>query len=250
MNETVDILGIEISKCSISQAADKIEEMIDSTKFHSVFTPNSEMIMAARKNKEFANVLKNASLLTADGIGVVYASKIFGDPIAERAAGYDISLELLERGAKKGYTFYLMGAAPQIAVHAKERLEKQYPGIDIIGTHDGYFDLQEEDEMIDDINLKGPDVLFVCLGSPKQEKWIEKNRNNLNVRVAMGLGGCLDVYAGIVKRAPDIYIKLGLEWLYRLMKEPKRFFRMLALPKFMLTVIFVKLFGKNKKEAK
>ncbi len=245
MENTVDILGIKINKCTIDEAVAKISDMARDGGRHCVFTPNSEMIMAAYKNPDFAEILNNADLLTADGIGVVYASKILGSPIETRAAGYDISLKLFEEGVKKDFTFYFFGAAPGIATTAKEKLEEKYPSIKIIGTHDGYFDAAEEERLINDINEKSPDVLFVCLGSPKQELWISNHIGKINAGVCMGLGGCLDVYAGNVKRAPDIFIKLGLEWLYRLSKQPSRFIRMLALPKFMLTVIFTKLGGKK-----
>ncbi|MBR6523504.1 MAG: WecB/TagA/CpsF family glycosyltransferase [Clostridia bacterium] len=241
---TVDILGVKFSCLGVDGSADYIMSMLEEDGFHYVFTPNSEMVMAAVKDKEFEDVLNSANLLTADGIGIIYASKILSRPIAQRASGYDISLKIMEKAASSGKTFYLFGAAPGVADKAKEVLETKYAGIKIVGTHDGYFDAQEEIRIIEDINEKTPDILFVCLGCPKQEKWIFENRKKLNAKVAMGLGGCLDVYAGNVKRAPDIYIKLGLEWFYRLMKEPKRFFRMLALPKFMLKVIWHKLTGK------
>ncbi|MFA7637006.1 MAG: WecB/TagA/CpsF family glycosyltransferase [Monoglobales bacterium] len=244
MINTVDILGVKFSKMGVSACADYIFGLTENDGFHYVFTPNSEMVMAAKKDGEFEKILNNAHLLTADGIGIIYASKILGDEIPERAAGYDVSLKLMEKLTHAGKTLYLFGAAPTVAQRAKEALEAKYPGIKIVGTHDGYFDVAEEKIIIEDINNKKPDVLFVCLGSPKQEKWIFQNKDRLNVKVAMGLGGCLDVYAGNVKRAPDIYIKLGLEWLYRLMKEPKRFFRMLALPKFMFKVIRHKVTGK------
>ena len=245
MKNTVDILGVRFSPLGVEESAEYILKLTCEDAFHYVFTPNSEMVMAAVKDKEFENILNSADLLTADGIGIIYASKILGRPISERASGYDISLKLIEKMAMSGKTLYLFGAAPEVAEKAKGILEYKIPGIRIVGTHDGYFDAEEEKRVILDINEKRPDVLFVCLGSPKQEKWIFENRNRLNVKVAMGLGGCLDVYAGNVKRAPDIYIKLGLEWLYRLMKEPKRFFRMLALPKFMIKVIWHKITKKG-----
>ena len=244
MINTVDILGVNFSSLGVDGSADYIISLLKEDGFHYVFTPNSEMVMAAVKDKEFEGVLNSADLLTADGIGIIYASKILGSPIAERAAGYDISLKIMEKAAEQGKTLYLFGAAPGVADKAKEILESKFAGIKIVGTHDGYFDKAEEKRIIEDINSRKPDLLFVCLGCPKQEKWIFKNKDRLDVKVAMGLGGCLDVYAGNVKRAPDIYIKLGIEWLYRLMKEPKRFFRMLALPKFMLKVIWHKISGK------
>lgn len=241
MENKVDILGVKFSSFDIDSSAEKIIKMTEEEGFHYVFTPNSEMVMAAR-DEQFKNILNSADMLTADGIGIVYASKILGTPIYKRASGYDISLKLFEALAGSGKSFYLFGAAPNVAETAKEKLLSKFPGLIISGTHDGYFDAEEEKKIIEDINLKQPDVLFVCLGSPKQEKWIYENRENLDARVAMGLGGCLDVYAGNVKRAPDIFIKFGLEWFYRLIKEPKRFFRMLALPKFMIKVIVHKIF--------
>lgn len=245
MKNTVDILGVEFSPLGVNECAKFIFELTEKDGFHYVFTPNSEMVMAAVKDKEFENILNGADLLTADGIGIIYASKILGNTISERAAGYDISLKILDMLASSGKTLYLFGAAPGVAETAKKKLEDKFPGIKIVGLHNGYFDEAEEKKIIGDINCKNPDVLFVCLGSPKQEKWIFNNKDTLNAKVAMGLGGCLDVYAGNVKRAPDIYIKLGLEWFYRLVKEPKRFFRMLALPKFMIKVIWHKITKKG-----
>ena len=245
MKNTVDILGVGFSPLGTEESAEYILKLIGEDGFHYVFTPNSEMVMEAVKNKEFEDILNSADLLTADGIGIIYASKILGSPIRERAAGFDISVQVIEKMAKSGKTLYLFGAAPGVAGKAKAIIENKISGIKIVGTHDGYFDAEEEERIIIDINEKKPDVLFVCLGCPKQEKWIFKNKDRLNVKVAMGLGGCLDVYAGNVKRAPDIYIKLGLEWFYRLMKEPKRFFRMLALPKFMIKVILHKITKKG-----
>ena len=244
MINRVDILGVKFSSLGIDGSADYIMSMLEEDGFHYVFTPNSEMVMAAVKDKEFEGVLNSANLLTADGLGIIYASKILGIPILERASGYDISLKIMEKASNSGKTLYLFGAAPGVANKAKENLELKFPGIKIVGTHDGYFDADEEKRIIEDINAKKPDLLFVCLGCPKQEKWIFENKDRLNAKVAMGLGGCLDVYAGNVKRAPEFFINLGLEWFYRLMKEPKRFFRMLALPKFMLKVIWHKLTGK------
>lgn len=240
--ENVNILGVDISKVNIPQAAEYIHNLVKNDGFHYIFTPNSEIIYNAYKNPEFMKIINSADLRTADGIGVVYASKIVGNKIKERAAGYDISREILK--TSNGNTLYLFGAAPGIAEKAKAAIEKEYKNITVVGLHNGYFDKAEEEKIIADINEKQPDFLFVCLGSPKQEQWIYDNKDILKAKAALGLGGCLDVYADVVKRAPDIYIKLGLEWFYRLACEPKRFFRMLALPKFILTVIKNKIFSR------
>ena len=236
--DTVNILGINVDMVGINESADIIMGYLDDeTGLKRVFTPNSEIIMAGYKDSEFAKILNKADLLTADGIGVVYASKILGKPIKERAAGFDIATEVVKRISKTGHKLYLFGAKPGVAEQAKAKMEKDFPGINIVGTHNGYFKTKDVPEIIEDINNSGAELLFVCLGAPAQEKWIDNNADKLNVKVAMGIGGSLDVFAGTVERAPEFYCKHGLEWFYRLKKEPWRAKRMTALPKFAATVV-------------
>jgi len=236
--EKVNILGVKVSKHSIESASDMIVKLIsDGEKNKCIYTPNSEIIMAAYRDSEFCHVLNSADVLLADGIGVVYASKILKNPITERAAGYDTACRTLEKLAPLGKTVYLFGAKPGVAEAAGEEMMKRYPGIKIAGCADGYFDDEKEKEIIKDINEKKPDLLFVCLGAPKQEKWLHAHKNEMEFGVAMGIGGSLDVFAGTVKRAPEFYQKHGLEWFYRLMKQPGRALRMLDLPKFGFTVL-------------
>ena len=237
MENKVNILGVKVDKVNIPQAVDIIFNMLDEHRPHSIFTPNSEIILEAYKNAEFCRVLNSADLLTADGIGVVYASKIIGNPIKERAAGYDIACGLVDRIAETGHRLYLFGGKPGIAEKAKRQLEARYPFIQIVGTRNGYFKPEEEEDIVSQINSSGAELLLVCLGAPKQELWINKYKDKLNVKVAMGVGGSLDVFAGTALRAPDFYCKHGLEWFYRLMKQPSRAGRMLALPKFGFTVL-------------
>ena len=237
MNDKVNILGVNVDMVNIAQATDRIMEFFEEDKLHKVYTPNSEIIMLAYKNEEFRQMLNSAELLTADGIGVVYASKILGKPIKERAAGYDIACQVLDRIKDTQHSVYLFGGKPGVAEKAKEKLETIYPGIKVAGMHDGYFKPEQEAEIVDDINRSGADLLFVCLGAPKQEQWITRNADKIKVRVAMGIGGSLDVFAGTALRAPEFYCKHGLEWFYRLMKQPSRAGRMLALPKFGITVL-------------
>lgn len=236
--EKVNILGVNIDKATISEATDRICKMMKECTNHSIFTPNSEIVYLAYKDKAFAKLLNSADMLTADGIGVVYASKILKNPISERAGGFDVACSVIERIANSGEKLFLFGGKPNVAELAKENLLKKYPNLNIAGTRNGYFKPQENDEIIECINNSKADIVFVCLGAPMQEKWIFENKDKLNCRVMMGIGGSLDVFAGVTERAPEKWQKLGLEWLYRLKKEPKRFFRMLALPKFALTVIF------------
>lgn len=245
MKDKVNILGVYVDMVSIKQAADMIMDFFGEDKLHKVYTPNSEILMVAYKDPEFAKLLNDAELLTADGIGVVYASKILGRPITERAAGYDIACDVLDRIKGTEHSVFLFGGKPGVAELAKEKLEEAYPGIKIAGTRNGYFKPEEEADIVSEINNSGADLLFVCLGAPKQEQWLARNAQGLKgVRVAMGVGGSLDVFAGTVLRAPKWYCDHGLEWFYRLKKEPWRAKRMLALPKFAVTVL---LHGRSKK---
>lgn len=237
MKDKVNILGVWVDMVNIPRAVDKIMQFFNGEGLHKVYTPNSEIIMAAYKDDNFRDILNNAELLTADGIGVVYASKILGKPITERAAGYDILCEVLERIKGTSRSVFLFGGKPGVAEIAEEKLKERYPGLVIAGTRNGYFKPEEEEEILTQINESGAELLLVCLGAPKQELWINKYKDKLNVKVAMGVGGSLDVFAGTALRAPDFYCKHGLEWFYRLMKQPSRAGRMLALPKFGFTVL-------------
>ncbi len=234
--ETVNILGVHVNKYTMEEAIDKASSLMETEELSMIFTPNSEIILYASNNPEFTGVLNSADMIIPDGIGVVYGSKILKNPIKERVAGYDLVCNLLPIMAKKGQSVYLLGAKPGVAEKAAETLIEKHPGLVVAGTHDGYF--KDDEEVIADINKCAPDFLMACLGFPKQENWIYNNREKLNVKLAIGAGGCLDVFAGTVQRAPEFYCKHGIEWLYRLVKQPSRFVRMLALPKFGLKVLF------------
>ena len=235
--DRINILGVQVDMVTIPEAADKIVEFLSEDKFHAVYTPNSEIIMEAYRDETFSEVLNEADLLTADGIGVVYASKYLKKPLKERAAGYDIARLLLQKLNYTDHKLFLFGGKPGVAELAMENMKKDYPQLNIVGTRNGYFSEEDEDEIIAQINESGADILFVCLGAPRQEKWIYEHKDKLKVKVAMGVGGSIDVFAGTVQRAPEIFCKTGLEWFYRLMKEPWRAKRMTDLPKFALTVL-------------
>lgn len=234
--ETVNILGVHVNKYTMQEAVRKASSLMETEELSMIFTPNSEIILYASNNPEFAEVLNKGDMVIPDGIGVVYGAKILKNPIKERVAGYDLVCNLLPVMAEKGQSVYLLGAKPGVAEKAAETLLAKHPGLVIAGTHDGYF--KDDDEVIADINKCAPDFLMVCLGFPKQENWIYNNREKLNAKLAIGAGGCLDVFAGTVQRAPDFYCEHGIEWLYRLAKQPTRFVRMLSLPKFGLKVLF------------
>lgn len=242
MKQTIDVLGVSISKITMEEATRKIREFVRSDSFHSIYTPNPEIIMLAKNDPEFHQILEEADLVVPDGIGVVIASRIKkGEKLPERVAGYDLVQNTMKEAVKEGYKYYFFGSKPGISEKAAEKMREAYPGIQIVGTHDGYFKPEDEAQIIEDINASGANILLVALGAPRQEKWIEANKHLLpHVRVAVGVGGSLDVMSGTVKRAPEAFQKLGLEWFYRLLKEPTRFKRMLVLPKFLVKVIFYK----------
>lgn len=237
MRKTIDILGVNVDSITFADAVDKAEALVKTDGVSMIFTPNPEIVMCAKNDVELKNILNSADLCTADGIGVVYASKIIGSPVPERVAGFDLVCALLERMSKTGDGVFLFGAKPGVAEAAKAKMEEKYPGIVVSGTHNGYFKPEDEDKIVEEINASGAKLLLVCLGAPKQEKWIAQNQNRLKVNLCMGVGGTLDVFAGTAKRAPEIFIKLNLEWTYRILKNPSRIGRFAALPKFVIEVL-------------
>ncbi len=236
MNDTVNILGADVDMLTMAEAEAKAMEMMETDGCSVIYTPNSEIILYASNNPEFMAKLNSADMTIADGIGVVYAAKMLHKPLKERVAGYDLVRRMFPAMAAKGKSVYLLGSKPGVAEEAAKAIEKEYPGIVIAGTHDGYF--KEDAPVIEAVNAAAPDFLMVCLGFPKQEEWIYKNRALLNAKLVIGAGGCLDVFAGNVLRAPKFFCDHGLEWFYRLIKQPYRFVRMLALPKFAIKVFF------------
>lgn len=237
MGKTIDILGVKVSTLTMEETTQTLLGYLDADQTRCVFTPNSEIIYMAYHDAEFLRVLNSADMNTADGIGVVYASKILKQPLAERVAGYDLMNNLIRAAAPAHKRVFLFGSKPGVADEAGEKLKELYPGIIICGTRDGYFRAEQTDEIVEQINASQPDLLLVCLGAPKQEKWIYDNKPRLHARVIMGLGGSLDTLTGRMERAPERWQQLGLEWAYRLIKEPRRIGRMMALPRFGFTVL-------------
>jgi len=243
MNNFSHVLGVKFNNVTHKEAVDILLGFLKEDKCHCVFTPNPEIVMAAQKDSEFMRILNAAELVVPDGIGVVIASKLSKEKLKERVAGFDLVQGLFDKIKNENYSVYFFGGAPGVAMEAKYNMEKKYSGLKIIGVNDGYFDAKKEKLIIDDIKNKKPDILLVGLGAPKQEKLIAKYKNELPVKICVGVGGSFDVMSGRVKRAPEIFMRYGLEWLYRLLCQPSRFFRMLRLPLFLLVVLKKKLFG-------
>ncbi len=239
MRKRVNIAGINIDNITMKQAVERIYSFISSNENHSIYTPNAEIMMEGITNKNLSRVLNSADMLVADGAGVVLASKILGKKVIQKVSGVDLAKILLASPAK--IKFFLFGGKPGIAEKAHANIICDFPAAEVVGTRNGYFTDDDTEAIIDQINQSGADILFVCLGAPKQELWIDANKDKLNVKACLGVGGTLDVLAGNVKLAPDFFRNHGLEWLYRLYKEPRRFKRMLRLPKFILYVIGIRI---------
>ena len=237
-----DILGVQIDPVTLDQALERGQAFLGDPGFHYVVTPNPEFILTARKDPEFRRVLNEAGMSLPDGIGVVYAAKILGTPLNGRVPGIEFAQGLMGRMAGTGKKLFLLGAKPGVAEKAADNLRKEYPGLEICGVHDGYF--QEDGPVMETIRASGADVVFVCLGAPKQELWMSAHGPETGARLMVGLGGCLDVFAGNVQRAPEVWQRAGLEWLYRLFKEPSRIGRMAKLPLVLIYAMGTRLKGK------
>ncbi len=236
-----EILGVNFDDLTWEEAAQAGAALLEEDRFHYVVTPNPEFILAAEKDREFLQVLNGADLVLADGIGVVYSAKIQGTPLKGRVPGIEFATDMLRVLDGMGGRLYLLGSKPGVAEEAGRRITEQHPNIVLCGTQDGYF--KDEEASLLKVAAARPDLLFVCLGAPKQEKWMARWGRHTGARLAIGLGGALDVFAGKVERAPESWQKLGLEWAYRLKKEPQRAGRMARLP-----LVLVKAAGKRFKK--
>jgi N-acetylglucosaminyldiphosphoundecaprenol N-acetyl-beta-D-mannosaminyltransferase len=214
-----------------------------------IVTPNSEIIISASKNPELRRIIEQADLIIPDGIGLVYASRIMGVPLAERVTGIDFLDAILGYLEETGQSIFFLGSKPGdsinpgIAELAVEKMKEKYKDLKVAGTHHGYFKEADEKDIIKAVNDSGADFLCVALGSPKQERFVNRYRNDLKAKASIGVGGSLDVWAGTLKRAPEFYRNHGLEWLYRLIQEPSRYRRMAALPLFMIKVVVSRFRG-------
>lgn len=235
--EKVDILGVGVNSLTMDEAVEKIEGFIEGRKNALIATANAEMIMRATYDEELKKILNAADLVVPDGAGTVWAAGYLGHPMPERVAGYDLSQELMKAAPERGQRIYFFGSAPGVADAAKAKAEEWYPGINIVGTRNGFFKPEDEAEIIAEIKAAQPDILLVALGVPKQEKWLFAHREELNVPISIGVGGSFDVMAGVMKRAPLWMQKAKLEWLYRGLKQPSRIGRLMALPKFVIAVM-------------
>ena len=225
-------MGVSFDDLTLEEAIERGAALAQGPGFSYVVTPNPEIVNMARQEKAYADILNGASLVLPDGIGVVHAARILGCPLRERVPGIDFATGLLARLEVSGGRLFLLGAKPGVAEQAAANLKARYPALTICGVNDGYF--KDAAPVVEKLKAARADVVFVCLGAPKQERWMAQYGPDTGAHLMVGLGGVLDVYAGNVKRAPELWQTLGLEWFYRLLHQPSRIGRMAKLPLFLV----------------
>lgn len=230
----IDVCGVGIDNVTMDEAVARAMELLRGSETAYAVTPNAEIVWEAMHDPALRDLINEAALVLPDGAGVVLGARILGTPLKEKVAGIDFAGRLMAAMAQSGHKLYLLGSKPGVAEEAARRCVEKFPGLQICGTADGYF--QDEGPVVEAINASGADAVFVCLGAPKQERFMKAHQQELHARFLIGLGGSLDGFAGNVKRAPEWMIRCNLEWLYRLVKEPRRLGRMMRLPKFILAV--------------
>lgn len=237
----ISILGVPVHMVTMQETLACITHFMQEPRVHQIATANPEFVMRAQIDGHFMSVLCQADLCLADGIGLVWASQRYGRPLPERVPGSELVYHVAEQCAQNGWRLFLLGAAEGVAAEAAAILTAKYPSLMIAGTYAGSPHPAENAALVERVNASAADVLYVAYGAPKQDKWIARNKEALTtVRVAIGVGGSLDFITGRAIRAPKWVQNLGLEWLHRLIKEPWRWRRMLALPRFALKILLSK----------
>ncbi len=233
---SINLLGIRVDDVTTDETLELVASYIAARTPRQIATVNPEFIMAAQQDAAFRDVLDHTALNLPDGVGVLWAARRFGRRLRERVAGADLVNRIAQRAGREGWRVYLLGAAEGVAQKASEMWQSRYPGLAIVGAFSGSPRRDEEDAIVERIRAAAPDMLLVAYGAPAQDKWIARNLARLNVPVCIGVGGALDFVAGVTRRAPPWAQRLGLEWLHRLILQPWRWRRMLALPRFVWRV--------------
>lgn len=239
MENYAKVMGVKFPEITLDRTVEILSSVIEQKRsqlFH-VITVNPEITMACQKDRLLRSIIDDAGLITADGIGIVMVSRLRGGNLPERVTGYDTLLRLLDSGNQKKWSFYFLGADPNTNLKVCEVIRDKYPDLLILGRHHGFFNQNEEDKIVEEIGSLKPDILIVALGAPYAERWIHKYRLKLNAKIAIGVGGSLDVIAGKVKETPESWKRLNVEWLYRLIQQPSRWKRQLILPRFAIRAL-------------
>ncbi len=233
---SVSILGLSVHNVTMASALDAMDGFVQAGSPHHVITADASMLVLAQEDKALHDIVSGADLVTPDSVGVLWAAKQYGRPLQERVSGVEIVEQLCRRSAETGYRLFFLGAAPGVAAKAAEQMRLKYPGTQIVGTRDGYFSQDESEALVAEIREARPDALFVAMGIPKQEKWIAAHRDRLGAAVLIGVGGTFDVLSGNVKRAPKVMQRARLEWLWRVLSNPRKISKVLLLPRFVRMV--------------
>lgn len=230
----IDVMGVGFDSLTMDEAVARARDLMAERRAAYVVTPNPEIVMLCREDPAAMQAVQGADLVLPDGIGVIYGAKILGTPLRAKLPGIDFASALMAQMGQEGKSVFLLGAKPGVADAAAEKMRARFPGLVIAGTNDGYF--QDDDPVVEKINAAHPDLLLVCLGAPKQELFMAKYGEATGCHLLMGLGGSMDIFAGVAQRAPEFYCKHNLEWFYRLIKNPSRIGRMMKLPLFLVHV--------------
>lgn len=235
--DRVEVLGVPVDCLSMEQTLEVIEGYILTKSPHVVVTADSSGIVSAQSDQEFMHILRTANLVTPDSVGVLWACRRKGRRLPGRVSGVDILGRLCDSSSRSGHRIYLLGSAPGVAELAAEKLRLLYPGCNIVGTRHGYFPSDSDEVVANEVAEAKPDILFVAMGIPRQEKFIASTKEIVRAPVAMGVGGSLDVFSGRVKRAPRLFQRLSLEWLWRVILNPRKVSKVLSLPRFIWMVL-------------
>lgn len=233
----IDVLGVPVDCVDMDMAMEHIARILKGDRAHAVIAVNPEKVIAAQSSARLLQALHGAGLLIPDGIGIVLAARLLHGARLRRVPGSELMPKICDYAARTGYAVFLFGASAEVNELASRELQRRYPGIEISGAEHGYLPAEDMPKLVERINASGAKILFVALGSPRQEDWMLKYLPALNVRVCQGVGGTFDVLAGRVSRAPPLFLKLNLEWLYRLLSNPGRLTRQTALPRFFFQTI-------------
>ena len=234
---SIPILGVPVHDVTNAGTLDLIDRFVAERTPHQLCSVNPEFVMAAQHDAEFMRVLNHSAVNFPDGVGLLWAARRMGRPLHERVAGSDLTVQIAALSARKGWRIFLLGAGHGVAELAATKLRAQYPGVNIVGALAGSPAVDREDPIVDRVRQAAPDILLVAYGAPKQDKWIARNIERIGAPVAIGIGGSLDFIAGVQRRAPRWMQRIGLEWLYRLVREPWRWRRQSALPRFVWRVL-------------
>ena len=232
----VRILGLKVHHVDMAQSLRFLDEALSRGGFTRVITLNAEIAYGAYGNEELTTLINEADLVTPDGSGILWAASRYGVNMAERVCGIDLLTAMLEKYSDGSRGFYFLGAKPEVAQKAAEKIREQYPNLRYCGFHDGYFGKENSEAMADEIAASGAEILIAAMGAPFQDRWIAQYGRRCGVKVGIGVGGSLDVISGSVKRAPVFFRRMRLEWLYRLLTDFSRWKRIMVLPTFMRLV--------------